>query len=176
LRIETERLILRPTAPEDFDGWAELMAHDSSRFIGGPVPREASWRGFMAMAGSWSMLGYGMFSMIDKASGKWLGRTGPWCPEGWPGTEVGWGVLPSAMGRGYAHEAAVATMDWAFDTLGWTDIIHSIAPDNAPSIALAERLGLHPRGRAQLPSPYEHFDIALWGQTREQWRARGAAG
>ncbi len=176
LRIETERLILRPTAPEDFDGWAELMAHDSSRFIGGPVPREASWRGFMAMAGSWSMLGYGMFSMIDKASGKWLGRTGPWCPEGWPGTEVGWGVLPSAMGRGYAHEAAVATMDWAFDTLGWTDIIHSIAPDNAPSIALAERLGSTWRGPSKLPSPYEHFDIALWGQTREQWRARGAAG
>jgi RimJ/RimL family protein N-acetyltransferase len=44
--IETERLILRPTAREDLDGWAELMDDpEASRFIGGPVARGAAWRG-----------------------------------------------------------------------------------------------------------------------------------
>jgi len=173
LQIETERLILRPTQAQDLDGWTELMADpESSRFIGGPIPRSAAWRGMMAMAGAWSLQGFGMFSMIEKTSGRWIGRTGPWQPEGWPGTEVGWGVLRSAQGRGYAHEAAVAAIDWAFDTLGWDDVIHCIDPANTPSQRLADRLGSTRRGPGRLPPPFEHFEVEVWGQTRARWRAR----
>jgi RimJ/RimL family protein N-acetyltransferase len=175
-RIETERLLLRPPQMEDFEGWTELMADpEASRFIGGPVPRAAAWRGFMTMAGAWALQGFAMFSMIEKASGRWIGRTGPWRPEGWPGTEVGWGILRSAQGQGYAREAAEATIDWAFDNLGWDDVIHSIDPDNRASIALAERLGSTYRGPGKLPAPFEHFTVGIWGQSREQWRARCAA-
>ena len=173
VRLETERLLLRPTAAEDFDGWAELMADpETSRFMGGPVPRAAAWRGMMTMAGAWALQGFAMFSVIEKASGRWIGRVGPWQPEGWPGTEVGWGLLRSASGKGYAHEAAVATIDWAFDHLGWDEVIHSIDPDNHASIALAERLGSTHRGPGKLPAPFEQSTIHIWGQTREEWRAR----
>ena len=79
--------------------------------------------------------------LVDKASGRWLGRAGPWQPEGWPGTEVGWSFLRSAWGKGYAREAAIAAIDWSFDHLGWTEVIHSIAPANTASQALAARLG-----------------------------------
>jgi RimJ/RimL family protein N-acetyltransferase len=172
--IETERLILRPPAAEDFDGWAELMGDaESSQYIGGPVARATAWRGLATMTGSWSLKGFGMFSMIERESGRWIGRTGPWQPEGWPGTEVGWGILKSAWGRGYAYEAAVASIDWAFDTLGWTDVIHCIDPANTPSQALAERLGSTNRGRGKLPPPFDSFEVDIWGQTREEWRARG---
>ena len=34
-----------------------------------------------------------MFSVIEKDSGRWIGRIGPWQPEGWPGTEVGWSLV-----------------------------------------------------------------------------------
>src|SRR5262249_5878461 len=92
IRIETERLILRPTAAEDFEAWAAFMADDASKFVGGPLPRSTAWRGFLSMAGAWMIQGFAMFSVIEKASGKWMGRLGPWVPEGWPGTEVGWGL------------------------------------------------------------------------------------
>lgn len=174
--IETERLLLRPILAEDLDGWAELMGDpDSSRFIGGPVPRGAAWRGMATMAGSWALHGFGMFSMVDKASGRWIGRTGPWQPEGWPGTEVGWGILKSAQGQGYAYEAAVASIDWAFDELGWDDVIHCIDPANVASRRLAERLGSVNRGPGKLPPPFEAYPVDVWGQSREQWRARAAA-
>jgi RimJ/RimL family protein N-acetyltransferase len=173
IRIETERLILRPVKGEDLDGWAELMGDpESSRFIGGPVARAAAWRGMATMAGSWVLQGFGMFSMIEKESGRWIGRTGPWQPEGWPGTEVGWGIVKSAFGRGYAYEAAAATIDWAFDNLGWTDVIHCIDPANTPSQKLAERLGSVNRGPGRLPAPFDHFEVDVWGQSREQWRLR----
>jgi RimJ/RimL family protein N-acetyltransferase len=125
----------------------------------------------MTMAGSWSLKGFAMFSMIEKASGRWIGRTGPWQPEGWPGTEVGWGVIRSAQGQGFAYEAAVATIDWAFDRLGWDDVIHCIDPANTPSQRLAERLGSTNGGPGRLPPPFEHFEVELWGQSRAQWRA-----
>ena len=170
--LETPRLILRPTRPEDFEPWATFMADDATRFIGGPQPRSTAWRGFMSMAGSWSMLGYGMFSVIETSTGDWVGRIGPWVPDGWPGLEVGWGLIPAAQGKGYAVEAATAAIDWAFDHLGWTDVIHCIDPENTPSQVVAQRLGSVNRGPGQMPAPFQDYPIDIWGQTREAWRAR----
>ena len=173
IRIETERLILRPTQPEDFEGWATLMGDEgNSRHIGGPQSRAVAWSGFLSMAGAWAIQGYAMFSVIEKASGRWIGRLGLWQPEGWPGTEVGWGILRDAWGKGYATEGAAAAIDWAFDTLGWTEVIHTIAPDNTASQVVARKLGSTLRGPGLLPAPFEHLTVEVWGQTREQWRRR----
>ncbi len=173
--LETERLILRPTAREDFEPWAAMMADEEvARFIGGLQPRATAWRGFMAMAGAWTLDGFAMFSVIEKASGRWIGRIGPWCPDGWPGTEVGWSLVRDAWGKGYAVEASAAAIDWAFDVLGWTEVIHTILPENIPSQRVAERLGSTYRGPTRLPPPLDGFDARMWGQTREQWRTRRA--
>jgi RimJ/RimL family protein N-acetyltransferase len=53
--LETARLILRPTRAEDFEGWAALMDDEASKFIGGPQPRSAAWRGFVSVAGAWAI-------------------------------------------------------------------------------------------------------------------------
>jgi RimJ/RimL family protein N-acetyltransferase len=173
LRIETERLILRPTAADDFDGWAAFMAdEDAARFIGGRQPRAAAWRGFLTMAGAWQIQGFAMFSVIEKSSGRWIGRIGPWMPEGWPGSEVGWGIVREALGKGYATEAATAAIDWAFDHLGWIEVIHTIDPENLASIAVARKLGSRNRGRGRLPAPFENLVVDIWGQSREEWHAR----
>lgn len=175
IRIETDRLILRPTRPGDFDGWAMLMGdRETSQYIGGPQPRLTAWWGFLAMAGAWALRGYGMFSVIEKSSGRWIGRLGPWYPEGWPGTEVGWALLRDSWGHGYATEAAAATIDWAFDHLGWTEVIHPIAPDNAASKSVARRLGSSLIGPGRLPEPLQDLPMEIWGQSRETWKRRRA--
>ena len=171
--LETERLILRPIALEDFPRWAEMMADpEASKFIGGPQPAAVAWRGFMSMAGAWSLTGVSMFSVADRDSGLWLGRIGPWTPHGWPGTEVGWGLHADAQGKGYGLEAATAAIDYAFDVLDWTDVIHCIDPANTPSQRLAERLGSRNLGSTRLPPPFHEVTIEKWGQSREAWRAR----
>ncbi|GAA0735395.1 GNAT family N-acetyltransferase [Sphingomonas japonica] len=169
----TERLVLRLPETSDLDGWAEMSADEETmRFIGGTKPRSQAWRDLCAMRGAWDIKGFAMFSVIERATGRWIGRIGPWQPEGWPGTEVGWGLARDSAGRGYAHEAAVACMDYAVDILGWRHIIHTIDPANARSIALARRLGSTNGGRVSLPAPYEHETVDAWGQTAEQWRNR----
>jgi RimJ/RimL family protein N-acetyltransferase len=51
-------------------------------------------------------------------------------------------------------------------------VIHCIDPQNVRSQAVAERLGSANRGPGKLPPPHEASIIELWGQTREDWRAR----
>ena len=126
------------------------------------------------MAGSWVLRGYGMFSVIERRSGRWIGHVGPWSPEGWPGTEVGWSLARDAWGQGYATEAAAASMDWAVATLGWTDIIHTIKPGNLASAAVAKRLGSVNRGPVRLPEPFAADTVDLWGVSAEAWRTRVA--
>ena len=176
LRLETPRLILRPLRMEDFDAWAAM--HDDEitmKYIGGRMPRATAWRMFMCMCGAWAMTGVAMFSVIEKASGKWVGRLGPWHPDGWPDHEVGWGIVREHWGKGYATEGAAATMDYAFDVLGWTQLIHCIEENNVASQGVAKRLGSRLLGRVQMPAPYEHFVVDAWGQTRDEWRAKKGA-
>jgi RimJ/RimL family protein N-acetyltransferase len=169
--IETERLILRRPELGDLDAFAEMMADPrAANFLGGVASRTVVWRSIASMAGSWLIQGFGMFSVVEKASGRWIGRIGPWAPEGWPGREVGWGLHPSAWGRGYATEAAAASMDFAFDRLGWDDVIHMIAPDNAASQGVALRLGSRNLRPGRLPDV--DVDLDVWGQSRADWKAR----
>ncbi|OYX34466.1 MAG: GNAT family N-acetyltransferase [Caulobacterales bacterium 32-69-10] len=172
--LETERLILRPPAPEDFEPWCAFSGDpEASRFLGGVQSGPVVWRSLRYMAGCWALDGFGMFSVIEKATGRWVGRLGPIFPEGWPGAEVGWGLTRESWGKGYATEGAAVCMDWVFDVLGWTDVIHTIAPDNLASAGVARRLGSTNRGPGKLPDPFADQPVDIWGQTREQWRARG---
>ncbi len=141
------------------------------RFLGGVQSREDAWRSLCVMAGAWPVRGFSMFALIERETGRWIGRVGPWQPEGWPGKEIAWGVGREFAGKGYAYEAAVATINYAVDTLGWTDIIHTIDPDNLLSIRLAQRLGSINRGATKLPPPLGHFRVDAWGQSATDWRA-----
>ncbi len=174
LTLETQRLVLRPTRKEDFEEFAAFLADaETMRYLGGAAqPRSLAWRSFLTMAGAWAVQGFAMFSVIEKASGRWVGRVGPWQPEGWPGTEVGWGIVRDRWRLGYATEAATAAVDWAFAELGWTEVIHVIEPTNAASQGVARNLGSLNRGRGTLPAPYEATAIDVWGQSKAEWLAR----
>src|SRR5262245_47286302 len=166
--LETARLLLRPPAPEDFDAWAEFCADaEAHRFLGGAT----AWRNICMVTGAWIVRGFSFFSVIEKASGRWVGRVGPWQPEGWPGTEVAYGLAKHAWGKGYAHESASAAIGWAFNHLGWTEVVHCIDPANAPSQRVAARLGARILRKARLPAPL-HWEVEVWGQTRDAWLER----
>nr|WP_302054128.1 GNAT family N-acetyltransferase [Sphingomonas tagetis] len=165
----------RPMA-EDLDAWAAFDADPvAMTHLGGVIERSVAWRQLCAMSGAWDIRGFAMFSVIERATGKWVGRLGPWQPEGWPGTEVGWGVARAFEGTGYAYEATVAAMDYAVDVLRWETVIHTIAPDNVRSWKLAQRLGSYKMGPVTLPAPLQHEQVDAWGQTAAEWRANRSA-
>jgi RimJ/RimL family protein N-acetyltransferase len=171
IRIETARLILRPPALEDLQDWVHFAAHEETmRHLGGVQSPSNAWRSLMTMIGSWAAHGYGMFSVIEKSSGKWMGRIGPWQPLDWPGAEVGWGLHADYWHQGYALEASAASIDWAFEKLKWPEVIHNIAAENIASIGLAEKLGSTYQRQAVLPAPM-NLEVGVWQQNRQQWLA-----
>jgi RimJ/RimL family protein N-acetyltransferase len=173
LAIETPRLVLRVPRLADLDALAEMMADaETARFLGGTMPREMTWRALMVMIGAWHAHGFAMFSTFEKSTGRCIGRLGPWQPEGWPGPEIGWAIARDCWGRGYATEGATAAANWAFATLGWDRMIHSIAPANVASQRVAARLGSRNLGAGRLPPPYQDDAIEIWGQSRAEWESR----
>lgn len=170
--IETDRLILRQPDLSDFEPLCTLMGDaETARFIGGVQEPALVWRNLCGIVGHWALRGYGFFSVIEKASGQWLGRVGPWHPHGWPQPEVGWSLTRASWGKGYASEAAMACMDHVFDTLGWADTVHLIHPDNTPSQRVAARLGSRNLGREWVV-PGFNMTVELWGQSAADWRDR----
>lgn len=173
--LETPRLILRPPKAEDMEAWVHFHADPVvMEHLGGVQGPELTWRSVCGMTGAWTINGFSMFSIIEKETGNWVGRLGPWMPVGWPGTEIGWGLSRGAWGKGYATEGAAACMDYVVDILGWTEIIHTILPENTASIKVAERLGSKYLRQVPTPPPFEGMMWDVYGQTADGWRENRA--
>jgi RimJ/RimL family protein N-acetyltransferase len=173
--IETERLILRPWRGTDIEPNTAMLADPlSGRFItadGKPIADAfVGWRNAAIMSGHWVLHGVGMFVVEEKSTGTFVGRVGPWCPPGWPGFEVGWGIASEFRGKGYALEAARAALDWSFATFELDEIIHTIDRENAASQAVARRLGAE-KGREH--DLFGHV-ADIWVSRRDKWQARPA--
>jgi RimJ/RimL family protein N-acetyltransferase len=174
--LETDRLILRQPDLADFEPLCALMGDETvTRFIGGVQEPAVVWRSLCGIVGHWALRGYGFFSVIEKDSGAWLGRIGPWYPHGWPQPEVGWSLNRESWGKGYASEAGAACMDYVVDTLGWRDVVHLIHADNTASQRVAERLGSRNLGQ-QFDVPGFAMTVDIWGQDADDWRARSGTG
>lgn len=174
IRIETNRLVLRPLAPADAESHMTMMADPKvAAFLtdeGKPQSRMDRWRQFASYLGHWQIRGFGFFTVEEKETGDWVGRVGPWMPEGWPGIECGWSISSDYWGRGYAPEAATAAIGWTFDQFpDLSRIISLIDPKNANSQAVAAKIGEENSGEA-----FEFWGYALdiWAADRKAWLAR----
>ncbi len=139
--LETERMFLRAMREDDIEAEIAFFQTDRSKSVGGPLAAAQVWRAVAGMIGHWALRGYGFWALEEKATGAYLGRAGLWNPHPWPEPEIGWTLMASAEGKGFAHEGALAARDYAYDRLGWTTAISLIMAGNARSETLARRLG-----------------------------------
>jgi RimJ/RimL family protein N-acetyltransferase len=103
---------------------------------------------------------------VRKSDDRLLGRAGflLWDPRRWVHamreeldapfeTEIGWTLGSAFWNQGYATEAALACRDWALGERGLTRLVSVIAPENAASIRVAEKIG-ETLEREDLPGPF----------------------
>ena len=144
--LETERLVLRAFTLADAEPFAAIMADaEVMHFLGGrPLAPADAWRQMAAFAGHWVLRGFGMWAAEERETGTLIGRIGLHEPPGWPGLEIGYALGRRWWGRGYAREAAAASLAYARNTLGRDEVISIIRPENTRSIAVATSLGATP--------------------------------
>jgi RimJ/RimL family protein N-acetyltransferase len=145
--LETERLVLRHVRPGDVEYFALTHANEEiMRHVGGPIGREDAWRRAMTGAGFWGVLGIGLWAVERRSDGQTIGHIGFFDfqrdmePSIAGEPEMGWIFGPDGQGKGLATEAGRAALDWFDRSFEPMSIPAIIAPDNAPSIRLAERL------------------------------------
>jgi RimJ/RimL family protein N-acetyltransferase len=153
--LDTPRLSLRVPGREDFEDMAAMWADPVvTRFIGPkPLSREESWARFLRYIGHWSLLGFGLWVVRERDSGRFVGEVGfgefkrdlvgP--PLG-DAPENAWVLAAWAHGQGFATEAVTASLEWARRALPARRTACIIAPANAASLRLAHKCGYRELG------------------------------
>jgi RimJ/RimL family protein N-acetyltransferase len=144
--IESDRLVLRRLTIEDAPFILELLNDpDWLRFIGDKGVRtleDAQWYILTGPIESYARHGFGLFRTELAARGTPIGLCGLLKRDVLDDVDVGYAFLPEFRGRGYAREAAAATLRFAKDTIGLDRVAAITNPENERSIRVLEALGL----------------------------------
>lgn len=175
--LETPRLRLRPHTAFDFPASCKLWSDpDVIRYtVVKPSTPEEVWSRILRYLGLWSLLGFGYWVIEEKSSGSFVGELGL-CdfhrdidPPLGDTPEIGWTLLPTFHGKGYATEAAQACIGWAqgspIRASRLTCIIHT---ENVGSLRVASKCGFtttHVTTYKGSPTLILHVDLGPAGKT-----------
>jgi len=146
LPIETERLVIRTFDSGDVDSMTGVY--------GDPEVMRYVCLGILDRRGTAELLdqyqrtqddhGFSTWAVVEKASEAVIGDVGfgLYAPTGEP--ELGYTLASAAWGRGYALEAAGASVEAAFEHLPHRRLVAKIEPENERSLRVAQRLGMRP--------------------------------
>ncbi len=145
--IVTARLILRPRGMQDFDACLAMNSDPVvMAFVGGMPDDPVAYREELARRMEETHPpGLGYWSVFARAEpDRLIGWVSLVPCDDAPGSdiEIGWRIVPSDWGKGYAPEAAAALLRHAFVTVGLDRVIATVHPENIQSFRVAEKAGL----------------------------------
>jgi [ribosomal protein S5]-alanine N-acetyltransferase len=141
--VATDRLLLRELELDDVDALHEVLGDPGSmRYYPAPFDREGVAAWIQRARQSYSENGFGLWAVIRRSDGRFLGDCGPMLQpvEDQLIPEVGYHIVPSEQGHGYATEAARACVVWVFANTGFDVVCSLVSPDNLPSRAVAAKI------------------------------------
>jgi len=152
--LRTERLVLRWLSIEDAEFIYELVNDpDWLRYIGDRGVRTLDDARSYLLYGPIAMYaehGFGLYRVELRESGTPIGMCGLLKRETLEDVDVGFAFLPQFRSRGYAYEAAAATLAYGRQALGLTRIVAIVSPENHISMRLLRKLGLEFERQLQL--------------------------
>jgi RimJ/RimL family protein N-acetyltransferase len=144
--LETRRLLLRWITTDDAPFVLELLNEPSFlRYIGDKGVRTLDDARNYILTGpvaSYQRYGFGLYLVLLKEGEVPIGMCGLLKRDTLPDVDVGYALRPAYWSRGYAFEAASATLTHGREAFGLRRIVAITSPDNASSKALLEKLGM----------------------------------
>lgn len=161
--IETTRLYLRTWEHSDADSMVDLFSHpEVNRFIndGKPISRDEALAFVVRSERLQRERGWCRWAIEPKSSpGELAGFCGIGCTFA-PVPELGWTLRRERWGAGIATEAALGALAYAFEVVGFAEMVSAIDPSNERSKAVAVRIGMRPEGRIGLRDSLVRYRIA----------------
>jgi RimJ/RimL family protein N-acetyltransferase len=164
--IVTQRLLLREWRDADVDEFAAINADPAVMEYFPETYTEERTRRFVArIRERWAELGYGLWAVELKDTGRFIGYVGLW-PATFPAhftpaVEVGWRLAADQWGHGYATEGARAALNYGFETLGLEEIVSFTSVLNLRSVRVMERLGMRRAADFEHPNVPEGHPLRL---------------
>ncbi|MBH5321386.1 GNAT family N-acetyltransferase [Aurantiacibacter sediminis] len=185
-RHETERLVLRDWREEDWPRFWQLTNTPAvMRWLGNEADEATKAAARERLETYRRKFGHTFWIVKRKddgghLSGEMLGFCGLKRANGegspvFDMPEVGWRLREDAWGKGYAKEAAIASLDLGFAHFGYDEIIALTVEGNAPSWGLMEKLGMQRREEWDFRDDNwpEHLNPTIvYSITAEQWGDR----
>ena len=148
---ETERLLFRRITEQDFDTWLAFCKYpDSLKYIFSqeqlkvedPIERCRMW--FNKVFHRYENGLGGMNALVDKQTGEFVGQCGLLIQtiDDNEELEIGYSIMPSYRGKGFASEAANRCKEFASENDYTTSLISVIVPQNLDSIKVAMNNGM----------------------------------
>jgi RimJ/RimL family protein N-acetyltransferase len=145
--IRTKRLLLRHLHPGDIVPMCRIFGDaEVMRFGDGVQSKEWVERWLRTCCEHYQTWGFGPYAAVERSSREVIGYCGLfYFPDvgGQPEVEIGYRLVHTMWGKGYATEAAQEVRDYAFQKLGMKRLIAMIGPSNIASLRVAEKLGMH---------------------------------
>ena len=147
IELETPRLLLRQWRDSDREPFAALNDDPAvMEFFPARIPRAASDESIETARRAIAERGWGWWAVEIRETGEFIGFTGLTIPKRVlpfsPCVEVGWRLAKAHWGKGYASEAARASLRAGFETIGLQEIVSFTALANLRSRAVMERIGM----------------------------------
>lgn len=172
--LATERLRLAPCAEADVERVHALLTHpDVRRYLMDDlvVGREWVFDLVQSSRSTFADAGYGLWCLESKTDGAFAGIAGLRVTAGAREPQLLYALDRASWGRGLATEASTAVIDYAFDELGFRELLASTDPPNRASIRVMERLGMRFLEAARaggLPIVFYRIDRDEWSRRRDR--------
>ena len=143
--IETERLVLRNWRAEDVDDFLIVCSDPETMEFLGPVMDRKGVADLIERQQQRALSGHTFWAMERKEDRRvigWAGVIRGEAPAIENELEIGWRVARDCWRKGYAHEAAAATLAWIWANRPGESVVAITAVGNAKSRALMEKLGM----------------------------------
>ncbi|MGZ4147583.1 MAG: GNAT family N-acetyltransferase [Actinomycetota bacterium] len=145
IRLETERLVLRPLTLDDVDALERVLGDpETMRWYPAPLDRDGVVRWIEKQHERYERDGFGLLAVEERTTGELLGDCGPTIQfvEREPHVELGWHIRRDRWGEGIATEGGVVCRDWCWANLDADHLISLVRPENRQSWRVAEKLGM----------------------------------
>lgn len=167
--LETDRCIVRETTEEDVEAFFQIYADpEITQYTEKLYPTIEEEKQYVREYREkiYGFYGFGVWTVLKKETGEVIGRVGFSYREGFEEPEIGFVIGMPWQRQGYAEEVCRSLLQYGEEELGFSCVQAFVMPDNAASVHLCEKLGLHKIDSVKIAGILYHRFKKIFNETK----------